>query len=203
MTPPITVCLTSCGRYDLLERTLESFHKYNTYPIERFIIREDGPIVKDLWPIASYNVGLIAGVHIGQINSADMLMWEDATEWVFWLEDDWEFYRPGFIEESFAIMQHRPDILQVWLRERDDTNGHPLDGDYLSTDYHWKGFSFNPGLRRKSDWLKIGGYRKAVGKKEGAGAEQQIGRVYHRLGYKAAITSQGYVRHIGQGRHVK
>lgn len=203
MNPPITVCLTSCGRYDLLERTLASFFKYNTYPIHEFIVREDGPLGQLRDVCGKYSCHTDFGTHIGQINSADTLMKLSDTEWVMWLEDDWEFYRPGFIEASLEIMQHRSEILQVWLRERNDTNGHPLEGDYLSTNYHWKGFSFNPGLRRKSDWLKIGGYRHTVGKKEGAGAEQQIGRKYASLGYKAAITSQGYVRHIGHGRHVK
>ena len=37
----ITMVLTSCGRNDLLEKTLDSFFKYNTYPIERYIIIED------------------------------------------------------------------------------------------------------------------------------------------------------------------
>lgn len=37
----ITFVLTSCGRNDLLEKTLDSFFKWNTYPIERYIISED------------------------------------------------------------------------------------------------------------------------------------------------------------------
>ena len=34
--------ITSCGRQDLLERTLDSFLRYNTHPIKEFIIMEDG-----------------------------------------------------------------------------------------------------------------------------------------------------------------
>ena len=37
----ITFILTSCGRLDLLERTLDSFFKFNTAEIERYIITED------------------------------------------------------------------------------------------------------------------------------------------------------------------
>lgn len=41
----VTVCLTSCGRPDLLERTLKSFFEFNTYPIADFLIYEDDPNV--------------------------------------------------------------------------------------------------------------------------------------------------------------
>src|SRR5262249_54124157 len=38
----VTVLVTSCGRQDLLEITLDSFLQYNTFPIRRFIVIEDG-----------------------------------------------------------------------------------------------------------------------------------------------------------------
>jgi hypothetical protein len=41
-TSDVTLVLTSCGRQDLLERTLDSFFVYNTYPIREFIVIEDG-----------------------------------------------------------------------------------------------------------------------------------------------------------------
>ena len=34
----VSLVVTSCGRFDLLERTLDSFFKYNTYPIKEVII---------------------------------------------------------------------------------------------------------------------------------------------------------------------
>lgn len=37
----VTFVLTICGRNDLLEKTLDSFFKYNSYPIKRFLIIED------------------------------------------------------------------------------------------------------------------------------------------------------------------
>ena len=42
----VTVVLTSCNRIKLLDKTIESFHKYNTYPIEEFIIIEDSTDAK-------------------------------------------------------------------------------------------------------------------------------------------------------------
>ena len=41
MEEKVTFILTSCGRLDLLEQTLNSFLRYNNYPIERYIIVED------------------------------------------------------------------------------------------------------------------------------------------------------------------
>src|SRR5438477_7612317 len=38
----VTVVLTSCGRQDLLERTLDSFFLHNTYPVRDFFVIEDG-----------------------------------------------------------------------------------------------------------------------------------------------------------------
>ena len=37
----VTFLITSCGRLDLLERTIDSFLKFNQCPIERYIITED------------------------------------------------------------------------------------------------------------------------------------------------------------------
>ena len=41
LTDAVTVVLTSCARFDLLERGLRSFFEKNTYPIERFLLIED------------------------------------------------------------------------------------------------------------------------------------------------------------------
>jgi len=44
----VSLVITSCGRFDLLERTLDSFFKYNTYPIKEVIITEDSTEGKKL-----------------------------------------------------------------------------------------------------------------------------------------------------------
>jgi hypothetical protein len=41
----VTVVCTSCNRPDLLEKTLDSFHKYNTYQLDSFIVIDDSGIV--------------------------------------------------------------------------------------------------------------------------------------------------------------
>ena len=44
----VTVVITSCGRLDLLDKTLSSFMEFNTYPIEKFIIIDDKRIAFNL-----------------------------------------------------------------------------------------------------------------------------------------------------------
>ena len=216
-----TVVITSCGRHDLLERTLDSLLHHNTYPIAGIFIIEDGDPFVDNRLVDKYvgeanirgieTIWVCTGERVGQIKAIDMAYTWVKTPYVFHCEDDWEFYRPGFIEASKAILEDKPKCLQVWLRDREDTNGHPITwGDaygVMNANYkrQWHGFSFNPGLRRMSDYNQIGGgYSSIATFKRTAPWESEIaiGRYYHRLGMWAAILPEGYVRHTGDGRHV-
>jgi hypothetical protein len=196
--PKVTLCVTSCCRQDLLDKTLDSFFKYNTYPIERVIISEDSGIA----PIVNYDCEILTG-KVGQIASIDRMYAMVDTPYIFHAEEDWLWYKSGFIEESLSIMEKHPDILQVWLREQNDTNNHPIiyDNEWFDIVQHsigrWHGFSLNPGLKRLSDYKLIeGGYASV-------GHEVDLSEFYYSKGFIAAITKQGYVRHIGQHRTVK
>lgn len=48
----VTLVITSCNRFDLLKKTLESFSKNNTYPIKEIIIIEDSgnPKIRNIIP---------------------------------------------------------------------------------------------------------------------------------------------------------
>lgn len=208
--PEISFVLTSCGRYDLLKMTLESFIKYNTHPINTFIIIEDGPYntqLGELMNVYSSMQWVVNGKRIGQIKSVDRAYSLVKTEYIFHCEDDWEFHRSGFIEESLDILNAHPNIIQYWLRERTDTMGHPLEGDLLALNYigRWHGFSFNPGLKRMSDYEKVGKSYEAITSNltlDAGNSEAEIGCVYKDLGYRAMIAKEGFVKHIGWGRHV-
>jgi len=217
MDKKVTVVLTSCGRHDLLEKTLDSFFKFNTHPIESFIVIEDGPmppiyLAEKFQKTFPEILFLCTGEKKGQVNAIDSAYSFVNTEYIFHLEDDWEFYKPGFIEQSMELLEEFPKIICVWIRSIADTNGHPLvpGGNHanfklLSTKYHWKGFTWNPGLRRLADYKAIGTYGAHVkwDPKKPWLAEQQIGILYWQMGFHAAILKNGFVRHIGGGRHVK
>jgi len=186
LSADITLVVTSCGRNDLLARTLQSFYSFNSYSMKEVFIVED-------WNKE------------GQVQGIDKAYARVKTPYIFHCEDDWEFYQPGFIEKSLEILEKYPNILQVWLREHNDTNGHPIvrlpqfDVDTLDANWNWGGFSWNPGLRRLSDYQLLG---KPYTEFRGTSniSEHTLSRHYASLGYHAAITSMGYVRHIGWDR---
>jgi hypothetical protein len=229
MPEQITVVITSCGRLDLLERTISSFLSYNSYPIVSYVIVEDSgdlhvaSLLRERYG-GSFNI-LFNEQHLGQIASIDRAYATVATPYIFHCEDDWLFHRSRFLEESLSVLGTDPQIATVSLRDLWDTNGHPPERPrYLTPDgvcfrhmsrhylsprgFIWRGFSFNPGLRRTADYQRLGSYAVVLKERgmascfEGLPQESAIGECYHQLGYYAAILEQGAVEHIGYGRHV-
>lgn len=219
----VSVICTSFNRPDLLERTLRSFFKFNTYPIESFVVLDDSTrigcndhLIKDFPSVQfAYNYE-----RIGQIKSIDKLHETIEAPYIFNMEEDWEFYRSGFIEDSLAVLDESPSIQCVWIRADTDTNGHPVE-DYqyqregskvcwskMQLNYRkmWHGFTFNPTLRRTGDYLMNGPYSKhAIFNPEKPWeSEAALSRYFMKKGYVAAIIrGRGYVKHIGKGRGIR
>jgi len=228
---PVTVVVTSCARQDLLEITLSSFFAHNTYqPIEIFVI-EDGPAGRNRRLAEKFRdrpvTWLSTGRRVGQIRAIDAAYARVTSPYIFHLEDDWEFHASGFIEKSVKVVESRPDCLLVKIQPLDEMNGHPLeercetvDGisfRRLSSEYRvasndgpfcWRGFSFNPGLRRTADYHRIGRFAALADSGPGSAArsEEAIGEAYWSMGfYVVALADndgRGYARHIGSDRHV-
>jgi hypothetical protein len=222
----VTMVVTCCGRVDLLEITLESFFKYNTYPIKKVIITEDSGIKQNFQKVQSLvhcDLTIIENsTNIGQIASIDTAYSLIDTDYIFHCEEDWEFYDYGFIEKSFEILHTNLKLFTVWLRSYSDTKNHAImfdeKFDLKHNDYyylmdgirkkHWCGFTFNPGLRRTHDCMIFHPYNNLEVRKEKNGllmiGEIDLSIYYQELGYRAAITSKetGYIRHIGGKRHV-
>lgn len=226
MENKITMVITSSDRFELLKKTIYSFLQYNTYPIDKYIIIDDSGMIRCHRQIkeefgAMFEV-ICNTTRIGQIASIDKAYATVKTDLIFHCEDDWEFYRPSFIEPSLALLNHDPKILQVWLRERNDTNGHPVEPQqylqpnfgisyrFLSYGYKgYSGFSFNPGLRRLADYKLAAPYAAVPynSSEPGKGTryycpESEISEIYRKLGFKAAILENGFVRHIGAAHRV-
>ncbi len=218
----ITFVITSCGRMDLLDRTLESFFEICNYKFDKFIITEDSGdrehyhYINKKWghifDEIIFHVGERKG--IGIIDEAYELV---DTEYIFHCENDWTFHldknRLGFIKDSIIILDKILDINQVWIRDHDDLTKHKpesaytnnfsgFDGKALTRSYRnipywgdWCGFSLNPGLRRKADYDKIKPY--AQFKKESwVKSELEISKAYKKLYYKA-VWLGNYCYHIG------
>jgi GT2 family glycosyltransferase len=205
----VSVVLTSCNRPDLLEKTLDSFFKYNTYPITEFNIIDDSGVVgcndqlKEKFPSVSfwYNP-----TNIGQVASIDKMYGYVTTPYVFHMEEDWEFYKEGFIEACLEVIDLDEKIICVWTRDPNDI-GHPLLPTKYATqsgisiqrvswgfDGHWHGFTFNPSLKKMKDYPQEG--YKPIGR------ELELSKYYYSLGYFAMAFTEGYCKHAGWGRHV-
>lgn len=183
----VTFFMTSCKRHDLLKICLESFEKYNTYPIERGIIIEDSPVdiswAKDILKSIPNLEIINTGGRKGQIRNIDQCYATINTPYVFHCEDDIEFTRSGFIEASKTVMEARPTCINVWLMGyekewEDPSKGHDqLPPDYREHDVNgvkcynmnnitrgeWGlGFTFQPSLHRMEDWTKIVNYKSLL-----------------------------------------
>lgn len=209
----VTVCLTACGRPDLLERTLKSFFEFNTYPLADFFIYEDSGALEcnaHLWEQYKNIKWFGNRERLGQIMAIDQLYRRVQTKYIFHCEEDWEFYRHGFIEASRNILEDNAGLCMVWIREKGDTNQHPIiwqqQYGIMKTNHNglWGGFCFNPGLRRKADYDLFGSYSSHAkfSFAKPWKAEAIISKLYSSAGFRAAILTEGYIKHIGADRHV-
>ena len=229
----VTVLLTSCNRPKLLDLTLESFIKYNTYPIKEFIILDDSGIINCnediLKKYKSYLKihSLYNKQNIGQMKSIDKLYSYVKTKYIFHCEEDWEFLERGFIEKSMKIFKENPNekIYTIWLRPHHETSGHPIIYDTLNRGYYlmkkdysyfdngikytWGGITFNPGLRKTLDCLKFHPYlfncEYTKGNNKMYFGEYSINTKYTDDGYYSYILDlpTGHVNHIGWGHHIE
>ncbi|MDB2386629.1 glycosyltransferase family 2 protein [Shewanella sp.] len=216
----VSLVITSCNRFDLLEQTIASFLKFNRYPIDQYIVIEDSHNVDTLrstlnkFPDIEFTV-LDNPQQLGQMKSIDRAYAAVKSDYIFHCEDDWDFYRSGFIEDSFEVLDSDEKIVTVWLREQNDTNDHPVAPELLTctnnpdnkyqlmvfnhqrhTNEPWHGFTFNPGLRRLADYKIVAPIAQYSG-------ERTLAEAYYDLGFAAAIFPKGYVRHIGYHRGIR
>lgn len=207
----VTLIITACDRNDLLKRTLESFVKFNTYPIKKLIIRDDSGLqdVYEEMAVMLCNINLPFPFEImpvgqfGQAKSIELLMSEVTTPYVFHCEDDWEFFDYGFIEKSLEILKNKKNILQVWIRPVSDISLvkygklrtiKDIDYRIVVRDKDTSGFTCNPHLKRKADFVPYSVFLSEI--PDGL-TEHKIGDYYYKLGFKSAWLIEGYCHHIG------
>ena len=213
MRQKMSLVLTSCGRLEILNKTLESFFKNNTYNLEKFYLVEDSlnekiyQSIEEKW---GNQLDLIFNrKKKGQIRSIVDTYKLIKTPLIFHCEDDWVYTRKNFIEDSLKILETDNKIIQVWLESKESASR--LDifsyGDLQSVDgigfrrveckggWEWGYFSFRPGVKRMSDYELIGGYNKFKN-------ELDIGVEYKKRGYYTVIIEKPAVIDIGNDHHV-
>jgi len=225
----VTVCITSYNRFDLLKQTIDSFVKLNNYPIARIAVIEDStlPEMKDK-VIKEYgsDIDLIFNeTRLGQAPSLDKIYKTVTTKYIFHTEDDYLYVgNPNFVAESRELLEEKSDIHQVWCRHFDNfvvshgtgwhhqfedeilhsKNGIPYK--MLRANYaNWCGFSWNPGLRRTEDYLKMfpKGFAEFIGPEyliSGVQTEARCNINAGKQGYRAASLINGACKNMGIGR---
>jgi hypothetical protein len=216
MKTPITFTITSCNRIDLLDKTLNSFMSINNYEINEFIMSDDSGNKEisnylktkydDKFKIISNNP------KVGLSKSLDNLFNSAKNEFIFHCEDDWMFdSNPNLISDSLSILTENPGIHQVSVRHSHSNPHKPVgEKQYTTTSVEywiltqefksmpnqiWNGYSWNPGLRRKSDYLKM--FPNGVSE---FGDEYECANHTRKFNYKSAILNNTSCYHLGNER---
>lgn len=210
----ITFVLTSCGRFDLLAETVVTFLEHNTAPIARWLIVEDSgaEAVRDvLGGIDAPLEFLVNDPPVGQIRSIDRAYALVDTPYVFHCEDDWRFFRRGFVEESRVVLDGRADVSTVVARRPSQNAGHdaaladapvehvahvPFRRSTVGAESPWGGYTFNPGLRRTRDIRALGSFAAL-------GHEGEASAWFKARGMRLAALEQPACETTGQLRHVR
>ena len=207
--PDYAVVLTSCGRFDLLAKTAGSLLAHLDWPPAQFIVTEDSGDERVREVLSQFNAPFDIVVNrpkLGQAASIDLAYARVKTPLVFHCEDDWEFFRGGFLSESLPVLSAFPAATAVCLRGRaqnarfQNLPAERLDGVRFFRarsdspgDLH--GYSYNPGLRRIADWRRVGPFADI-------GGEGDVSWLFKMLGCATAHLESPAVRHLGDTRHV-
>lgn len=208
----ISLLVTSCNRHDLLNQTLTSF--YNSVDIEpqEVVIYEDSDAPMPQWlntgEWKGRNLRWISdGIRRGQAYACTRLIAEAKYPYVLWWEDDWLTQQGDFVRASKEILDKYPKVIQISLRG--NTGWHPLaDPDEIDDRakfklampyWHgvWGGWSWNPGMRRKSSLLDM---RERVAQHIGVGGlehEKTISKELLDEGWRIADLNREIVVHTG------
>ena len=198
------VVLTSCGRFDLLRRTVESLLQFaDVRPAQCIIVEDSGDeTVRDVLADIDYPFEIVVNrQRLGQNAAIDVGYVRVNTPFVFHCEDDWLFFRTGFVMESHALLQKFPKVSAVMLRGRDtvyknraaryeELNGIMFFRSLINGDEITEGIGYNPGLRRMSDYQRIAPIADI-------GGEGEVDTVFRRIGFYTAYLEIPAVVHLG------
>ncbi len=206
--PEVTVVLTSCGRWDLLQPTLASFLDH--HEPRRLIVMEDSADagfarrITDAFPEIEV---MLNDPRLGQHGSIDRGYAAVDTPFILHLEDDWHFSGPALAGPAMRLLGERADIAAVCFRHLAGLKlSHRLrakrfrweGGDYAdmgSAHRDWYGYTFNPTLVRKALWEEHGPFALYPN-------ERALSAAMKQRGYAVAFQLPGVAHHTGSGRSV-
>lgn len=203
-----TTFVLSCNRLDVLAKTLQSFFDTQDYVTKMVIV--DDSAVPGIFEKLVEEYGDICDVICFPKNRSQwwamdfMVSWCD-TEYIFYLEDDWELLKPGYLNQSKAILQKYREVGSVDISWRTfewqgiDSYHKGLVDDmfywkkpWKITDHHvaWHMWIGSPNLKRRDDLIMLGRVEKWHN-------EWNIDREFTALGFKGVYLNGEYSRHLG------
>ena len=212
MNNQMSFVLTSCGRIQLLDQTLESFFKFNEFKFKKLYLVEDSlnsKVYEDIKKKWGEKINLLFNEKKkGQIKSIIDTYKLIKTPYIFHCEDDWVYTRSNFISESLEILKSDEKIIQVWLESRESASrlnifeygslqkigNIKFRKVFCKEGWEWGHFSFRPGVKRLSDYNLIGGYNNYKN-------ELDISVTYKELGFYTVILENPAVVDIGDDFH--
>lgn len=203
----LTPVLTSCGRFDLLRQTLDSFLQH--FETDRILVSEDSQCTAEAVALAREIPALDINVNaekLGQMRSIDALYARVKTPYVLHLEDDWCFTGGVDLNTVIDFMESRTDISAVCIGYRFDNrfahkvskvvhNGIEFLLWDLDTHPKWFSYSFNPSVGRLATWRQIGPFARFV-------TEENISAFCKARGLRIAMVAPPLAHHIGDDRHM-
>ncbi len=207
----ITFVLTSCGRFDLLRETLDTFFRWNSASLRRCLLIEDSGKREVIDVVRNHPVDVIINdPPLGQIRSIDRAYASIDTPYVFHCEDDWRFFRSGFIEESLVLLRNDPHVSVVSCRSlAQNPSLEPLKElpvrSIGGVEFRispvwrhriWDGYTFNPGLRRLSDYRAMESFGKW-------GHEAEVSQYFKRKGMAVAHLANPACETTGSERRLR
>ena len=212
----ISMVITSCGRSDLLARTLLSMDSW-LHLIHHKIIVDDFSIAQNEISqlTTEYGFQLIKNkTQLGQHRSIDIAYQQIATTYVFHCEDDWEFFKmPDF--QLAKLVLEEAKVSCMCFRKIDDRSrskypkrtidvsryepAYIKNKKYLVIRKDWHpsrgAFTFNPNLSKLQLYKNWGPYSQYR-------SERNISKLMKKCGYIVAYEPLGSCIHIGWNRHI-
>jgi len=209
----VTATITSCGRFDLLKRTIESFIRTAGTGVNIKVY--DDSAVKEQQEKIINTYGKTFDLYLGeerkgQAFALDFLYSKVETPWLFHMEDDWEFIKEGYLQESVKVLNADSSIMIVGLAILDlyfqvgaAVNLHEIGGVKVydhprwridERHGYWHGWIGSPNLKRKTDIDRLPKFSSVLNE------EVWDRDVFGKSGAKSVWLEKCYVRHIGDGR---
>lgn len=204
----ITCVLTSCGRWDFLAQSIDTFLTY--HEPARFILIEDSADrafaerIRQRWPHIEV---VLNEPRLGQMPAIDKAYGMVTTPYIVHLEDDWVFTGAMDVDDARAVLDEMTSVVAVCfsvferlkLRQRifRTTFRHGPHAYARMDRAHrdWHGYSFYPTLLRRSTWLEHGPYVPF-------GNERTISRHMKDQGKGLVYQLPGVGIHVGSGHSV-